>query len=526
MIAGMRTFVFTAVCLCVLLASGISTEAAITATPTFSPDAKAIAGLTGVMISCQTPGATIRYTTNGSTPSTVNGTLLTPGEFAYILPGKTLKAVAWAPGASTSYVKSATYTTVAVTKPYYIVYGTAVIDGDLSDWVDAEWTALDAPYDVPLYPSGAPLNPGTPDIAEVYYAARWSRDKVYVAIKVRDTIHNLIDSYQTWDACDVTEYCIHTTGTGPTNYYNNNYTAAQEYVVGIKRDGKSVWTSLGPLGTAAGTNLIAAGKVVGQWLYYEAALTPYHYLNLASPSQSVISYLSAGDSLGLDPQVVANDGTTKINNSNSVGYTGTRTENMMTGKWNNYSVIGRHLLVEGGSITGVKNCAHGTVVGCFGTVTAVSGDTFFVEASDRSSGIKVRKSGHGMSAGYAAKVLGVVRTDTETGEMYIDASQGTVSGTYRQLLAPLGMTNRSIGGHGVRGAGLNNLGLYIRTTGRVVDKGTGWFTIDDGSGVIVKVVGSLPLGATYVVVTGATSCEKGLDGNIQRMIIATSVVSK
>lgn len=494
-----------------------------TATPVFSPGARAIAGLTGVTITCQTPDSSIRYTTNGTTPTTTNGKLVDSGKPVFIVPGTTLKAKAWSDIATASAVQSATYTALTVNRPYYIAPGTATVDGDLSEWVDAEWTPLTQLYDVPLYPAGSPLSPATPDVAEAYYATRWSEDKVYVAIKVRDTVHNLSPTYVAWDSHDLVEFCIHTTGTGPTDYNNYGFASAQEYLAGIRPDGSSVWSTLGPTGSVSGTGVALAGKVVGQWLNYEAGLIPYHSLNRANPSQSVISYLSAGDVIGVDPLVVANNGVTKINSANSLGYTGMRSENLMTHKFMDYNAIGKHLLVMGGSVAGVKSSTDGTVVSCPGLVTAVFGDVFYVESSDRLSGIRVRKSGHGKSVGYAVQIIGAVTTDPETGERYIDAGSGSVTGAYRQVLAPLAMTNRSLGGSGVLSAGLNNVGLYVRTTGRVTGRGDGWFTIDDGSGVAVKVVGSAPSGTPYVVVTGANSCEKDTDGALQRRILATNV---
>lgn len=506
-------------CLCILLTSGAPSEAAVAATPVFSPDAQAIAGLTRVTISCPTPGATIRYTTNGTTPTTSNGTVIASGASVYILPATTLKARAWAAGQTESNVKSATYTARAVNKPYYIAHGTAAVDGDISEWADAEWTPLTELYDVPRYPGGAPLNPGTPDIVEASYATRWSTDRVYVAVKVRDTAHHLIDDYLGWDSSDLVEYCIHTTGTGPTDYNNYGFAAAQEFVVGIRPDGASVWASLGPTGSAAGTGIDVAGREVGEWFFYEAAIVPYQILNVTNPSLSVISYLSAGDVIGLDPLVLANDGVTSINTANSVGYTGMRTENMMTGKFMNYNAIGRHLLVKGGSVAGVKACDDGEVVSCPGIVTAVFGDVFYVEASDRSRGIRVRKSGHGMSVGYAAQVIGVAATDSATGERYVDAGPGMVSGAYRKVLAPLAMTGKSLAV-----AGADSSGLYVRTAGRVAAKWFGWFMLDDGSGVAVKIVGAVPSGTPCVVVTGVSSCEKDAGGTIQRKILATSIV--
>ncbi|PYK62677.1 MAG: hypothetical protein DME50_18895 [Verrucomicrobia bacterium] len=87
--------------------------AAKVATPTFAPD-----GYTSdlhsvsVTISCSTSGATIRYTTDRSTPTSTHGTIITSGSGVTIFPpaaGMTLKAMAYKSGLTNSAVKSADY---------------------------------------------------------------------------------------------------------------------------------------------------------------------------------------------------------------------------------------------------------------------------------------------------------------------------------------------------------------------------------------------------------------------------------
>ena len=94
------------------------------------------------------------------------------------------------------------------------------------------------------------------------------------------------------------------------------------------------------------------------------------------------------------------------------------------------------------------------------------------------------------------------------------------------------MTNKALGGgaNGLQvgvegGVGINTIGLLVRTTGRVGTKGSGWFMIDDGSGVSVKVYGTVPSGTPYVTVTGASSCERDGFNAIQRVVIATAIQS-
>lgn len=174
-----------------------------------------------------------------------------------------------------------------------------------------------------------------------------------------------------------------------------------------------------------------------------------------------------------------------------------------------------------------------------GVVSAVFGDSFYVESDDRTSGMLVKKSGHSLQAGNRARVLGYPATNLDS-ERFIDAS--TADSTGIGSVAALGMPNRSVGGGprdlqgGVWGwvytvdsfgkpiriwdrvQGLNNIGLLISTCGRVtgieptVDPAPTWFTTDDGGALDLKC--TIPSGVTidptwqYVRVTGVSSCEK------------------
>lgn len=191
------------------------------------------------------------------------------------------------------------------------------------------------------------------------------------------------------------------------------------------------------------------------------------------------------------------------------------------------------------TLAGIKarpNDADATISGP--VVTAVMGNLFYVESDDRSCGIGVYKSGHGMSPGMRASIVGTVRTNTE-GEKYINATSVTQTGT--GAIEPLVLTNSSLGGadycynpltgagqQGIKDAiGLNNIGLLVTTTGRVTYSSDGLFYINDGSGLRdysgnlgVRVSATnlvVPDAGKYVKVTGISTCVKSGE-NLYRQI--------
>jgi poly(beta-D-mannuronate) lyase len=78
------------------------------AAPTFNPVAGTYSGTQNVTISTATSGATIRYTTNGTTPSQTNGTVYSGP--VVVSTTTTLKAIAYAAGMTDSAVSTASYT--------------------------------------------------------------------------------------------------------------------------------------------------------------------------------------------------------------------------------------------------------------------------------------------------------------------------------------------------------------------------------------------------------------------------------
>ncbi|PYQ11962.1 MAG: hypothetical protein DMF80_20225 [Acidobacteria bacterium] len=93
------------------------------ATPTFSPAAGtyAVASSISVTISCATSGATIRYTTDGSTPTTSSPIYTSP---LSVTTTTTIKAKAWATGLNPSSVASGTFTPQPLTPTFSPAAGT------------------------------------------------------------------------------------------------------------------------------------------------------------------------------------------------------------------------------------------------------------------------------------------------------------------------------------------------------------------------------------------------------------------
>jgi chitinase len=103
----------------------ISAVAQVTA-PIFTPASGNYSTSQNVTISCATPGATIRYTTDGTTP-TANSPIYSQG--ISITSSKTIKAIGVKTGMADSTVTSASYT-ISSTYPSWVA-GTAYALGDM-----------------------------------------------------------------------------------------------------------------------------------------------------------------------------------------------------------------------------------------------------------------------------------------------------------------------------------------------------------------------------------------------------------
>jgi hypothetical protein len=192
------------------------------------------------------------------------------------------------------------------------------------------------------------------------------------------------------------------------------------------------------------------------------------------------------------------------------------------------------------SIGEAKGLVCGTFISLGGKVATTSSSDFpkfcYVEEAMRQSGIRVAPPSDYPSAvarGDVVNVIGIIEIGPE-GERQISGSMASID--KGPPLRPLCMNNRAVGGgeSGCQRAvwgwwlapsadgdyewqwgeetGLNNIGLLITTFGQFVKTSDTTFTLDDGSGVMVKCV--VPSGVnlnqpwTYTVVTGISSCEK------------------
>jgi hypothetical protein len=174
-----------------------------------------------------------------------------------------------------------------------------------------------------------------------------------VAVKVRDIVHKFTETYTGWDARDAVEVCLHTQGT--RGGYDGSWETTQQYVAGIKEGTTNqLWTSLAATESVpTELNFQAAGRVDGQWLYYEFAMTPFDYFGGVVGQPSTLATLSENKVIGLDVCVVGNDGQTSTPDC-TLGYTGMKSENTMAWKFNDQSKIGLHKLVNAPSFLNLQ----------------------------------------------------------------------------------------------------------------------------------------------------------------------------
>jgi hypothetical protein len=331
--------------------------------PIFSQTYPYIAGPKGIVIT-GVAGATIRYTVNGTNPTETNGTVIASGTSVTVNDGTNLRARAWLNGMDPSDVRSVTYTIpTSFNQPATIPQNNSiVINGDLSEWPADSFVALNTVYEGDPY-----------DIAEAYYAASWGSDgKIRVAVKVRDTSHYFTNTYTGWDRRDAIEVYLHTGNPMGSNEYSGKWEGAQQYAVGIKNISglNQVWTNLADYNGSipAGTGLVAAGKVVGEWINYEVEMTPFDYYGGITSQPNIVAALNPNDLIGLDVCVASCD--------NESFFAGMKSENDMKQKSFYYDRFGLHKLVAAPTLRPGDANGDGAVdVGDLGILAANYGGT-------------------------------------------------------------------------------------------------------------------------------------------------------
>jgi hypothetical protein len=185
------------------------------------------------------------------------------------------------------------------------------------------------------------------------------------------------------------------------------------------------------------------------------------------------------------------------------------------------------------SVADAKQASDGTFV-YFGpaVITAkFSGNPamFYVEDPTRTVGIRINGT-TSYAVGDKVNVYGTI--GTSTGERYISLSGIQLVQAGAGDLKPIYMLNRELGGAsngqvpGVTGGiGTNNIGLLVKSAGRVSQIDSTSFYLNDGSGVTVKVViapgtNIIPPNGSYAIVTGISSTYDAGGGSIGRLLRA------
>jgi len=185
------------------------------------------------------------------------------------------------------------------------------------------------------------------------------------------------------------------------------------------------------------------------------------------------------------------------------------------------------------SITDARQASNGTFIYVGpGVITAKFGGSspmFYVEDPSRTTGIRVNGS-TSYVIGDKVNVYGVI--GTSTGERYISLSGIQLVQAGAGDLEPIAMLNRELGGSSngqvpgvANGVGTNNIGLLVRSAGRVTRIDSTSFYLNDGSGVTVKVViapgtSTMPTDGSYAIVTGISSTYDVGGGAIGRLLRA------
>ena len=227
-----------------------------------------------------------------------------------------------------------------VPPPYDIYPGTATIDGDLSDWADVQWIAMD------MLSYGAPT-----DLSNAEWAARWddASNRILLAVRGTDTFHFFSDYPIQWDGQDSIEVYVDANNSDATPLVPFQFKYAQQWTIGPDADdtndlwGGGEWVNIS-YGASTPTGYTAAVDVTGNVISYELALPPFALYYAAGTPANVEVDLAVGLTVGLD--VIMG---TRTSSSGQPYDFGMVCENTVGGKYDNASLFPNFTLKAAGT---------------------------------------------------------------------------------------------------------------------------------------------------------------------------------
>lgn len=167
------------------------------------------------------------------------------------------------------------------------------------------------------------------------------------------------------------------------------------------------------------------------------------------------------------------------------------------------------------------------------SVSAAFPNFFYIQDSQKISGIRVNKTGHTLVPNTSVTVTGIMKTNSSS-ERYIEASK-VIPGISSEV-KPVAMVHKSLGGKAITDAsGLSNIGLLTRIYGKVTYSTTSYFYVDDGSKVndgsghpgvkVLTYIFTPPQVGSFVNISGISSCYKS-NNKTYRLVHAVSGLQK